>query len=256
MRNLLYKYSSLKLIVVTTTLAILLTQLLIFICYSIFSIDIRTSEIIIGIVAPLMVASSFSSFFIGLLKRLNSMETEMRNLATYDQLTKTLTRKEFFAKVSEYKKIIEREKFNCTFIMIDVDHFKNINDRHGHLAGYYVLSNFGDILNNNKRDVDLVGRFGGEEFILFLWGCDSEDAKNYALNLQNILKKLRLKYNNIDISFTVSIGVSLTDPENKYSINELIDQADKALYKAKQNGRNKTLIYKQNDFVNNIRLVQ
>ena len=112
MRNLLYKYSSLELIVVTTTLSILLTQLLMFISYSMFSIDIRISEIIIGIIAPLIVASSFSSFFIGLLKKLNSMETEMRNLATYDQLTKTLTRKEFFWKVTEYKKIIEREKFD------------------------------------------------------------------------------------------------------------------------------------------------
>ncbi|MDH5369149.1 MAG: GGDEF domain-containing protein, partial [Gammaproteobacteria bacterium] len=165
-----------------------------FISYSLFSANIRISEVIVGIVAPLIVSASFSWVFISLIQKINSMEIEMRNLATYDQLTKTLTRNEFFTKAGEYKKIIERERFNCTFIMIDIDYFKEINDRYGHLAGDHVLSAFGQILNKNKRDVDLVGRFGGEEFIILLWGCDSSAAFNYAVNLQDSLKNLNLTY--------------------------------------------------------------
>ncbi|MDH5600767.1 MAG: GGDEF domain-containing protein [Gammaproteobacteria bacterium] len=243
LRNILQKYSRLELIIASTILAIILTQLVMFIIYSFFSTDIRFSEIIISIIAPLVVASIFSWFFIDMIKKLNSMEIEMRYMATYDQLTKTLTRKEFFCKADEYRKIIVREKFNCTFLMIDIDYFKEINDMHGHLAGDYVLSAFGEVLNKNKRDVDLVGRFGGEEFIVLLWGCDSGSAFNYAVNLQALLSNIKLTYNNIDISFTVSIGISLTDVNNQFNVNELIEQADKALYQAKENGRNKTLIY-------------
>jgi diguanylate cyclase (GGDEF)-like protein len=215
-----------------------------FVGYAVFSIEIRTSELIIATVAPLTVALIVSCFFIDLLMKLNALEKEMRILATYDQLTNTLTRKEFIEKASEHKKIAQREKINTIFLMIDIDHFKKINDTYGHLVGDDVLSAFGDLLNQNKRETDLVGRFGGEEFILLLWNTDKAGAVTYAENIHNNLKKLDFQHNNIKISFTISIGISLSDVDNQSDINELIEQADKAMYAAKESGRNKTIVYK------------
>lgn len=258
MKNVLYKYSRFELVIVSTIIAIIATQLLMFFSYSLFSVNLRTSEIIIGTIAPLVVASSFSWFFISLIQKLNTMESEMRTLATYDQLTKTLMRKEFFNMVSESRKIIKREKINSTFMMIDIDHFKRVNDTYGHLAGDYVLSELGGIFNENKRDVDLVARFGGEEFVLFLWGCDTEGALKYAENIQNVLKDKNFNYNGIDFKVSVSIGVSHSDIDidNELSANELIEQADTALYRAKRSGRNKSLSYQKDSTIDRISLVQ
>lgn len=256
MKNILYKYSRFQLVVASTIIAIIATQFLMFSSYALFSANVRTSEIIIGTIAPLVVASSFSWFFISLILKLNTMESEMRTLATYDHLTKTLMRKEFFNKVSESRKIIKREQFNSSFMMIDIDHFKKVNDTYGHLAGDYVLSELGGILNDNKRDVDLVARFGGEEFILFLWGCDTEGALKYAENIQNILEHKNFNYNGINFKVTVSIGGSHADIDNQSSVNELIEQADTALYRAKRSGRNKSLSYKKVSPIDSISLVK
>jgi len=242
-RHILNKYSRKKLIFASTLFAIILTNLLMFVGYALFSIEIRTSEFIIAIIAPLVVASIISSFLVDLLVKLNVLEKEMRHLANYDHLTNTLTRKEFFEKASEYRKIAQREKINTTFLMVDIDYFKKINDTHGHLAGDYVLSRFGHLLNQNKRETDLVGRFGGDEFILFLWGTDTVGALNYAEVLHNNLKNLGFQYNEVAINFTISIGISRTDIENQLEISALVDQADKALYAAKETGRNKTVVY-------------
>ena len=245
MRNILNKYGKKKLIFAITLFSIVLTQLLMYIGYSLFSVDVRLSEIIIATVAPLIVASLVSWFLIDLLVKLNFMEKEMRYLATVDQLTKTLTRKEFFEKAIEYKKIARREKIHTTFLMIDIDYFKKINDTYGHLAGDEVLRDFGALLNQNKRETDLIGRFGGEEFILRLWDTDVDGAVVYAENIHRNIKKLDLKYNNIEINFTVSIGISPVDIEHQLEINKLIEQADNALYAAKESGRNKTVVYKK-----------
>ncbi len=247
MRQILNKYSRQKLVFATTLFAILIAQLLMYIGYNAFAIEIRSSEIIIVIIAPLIITVMVTWYLFGLLIKLDTLEKEMRNLATYDQLTNTLTRKAFFEKANEYKKIADRESKKIILMMIDLDHFKKINDTYGHITGDFVLKSFGKVLNQYKRETDLIGRFGGEEFTLLLWGANSSGAIKYADYLHDKIRNLPLHYDGNTINISVSIGISDTESSN-IEIKELIDQADKALYQAKETGRNKTIVFKPKSY--------
>jgi len=126
---------------------------------------------------------------------------------------------------------------NYSVVFFDLDFFKSVNDTYGHDAGDAVLFAFAKILKKEARNVDVVGRYGGEEFIAILGETDVEGGVVFANKVRNKVKNARLMYKENRIELTVSCGVS--ERKTHFSLQNTVKSADEALYKAKQNGRDR-----------------
>ncbi len=128
-------------------------------------------------------------------------------------------------------------------MIIDLDHFKLINDKHGHPAGDAVLKLFADVINSVARRSDIVGRLGGEEFAIVLPSTSNLEAIEFSGRLHNAIDKAVLKYNGAAIKYTASIGLTAYDPGSSDNIDDMLARADLALYQAKRSGRNQTATF-------------
>ena len=167
-------------------------------------------------------------------------KAQLWEMAVNDSLTGLHVRRYFMAKLQDEILRTDRYKKTLSIIMADLDKFKKVNDTYGHTAGDRVLKSVGSFLKDSIRDVDSIGRYGGEEFIMFL----PETSKEAAYVLAD---RLRIGVSEIEIDkklpgVTISLGIS-TFPEDGKSLNELLDRADAALYQAKENGRNQVICY-------------
>lgn len=164
--------------------------------------------------------------------------TELRALATIDSLTGTCNRREFIRRLDEELVRIQRiEQGTATVLMLDIDHFKNINDTQGHPAGDAALTQLGTILRSNARRIDTVGRLGGEEFAILLVSTDLDEGTIFAERLCKTIAETPVVYDGRLIQMTLSIGIielSRTDGDATAALT----RADKALYQAKNQGRN------------------
>ncbi len=157
-----------------------------------------------------------------------------------DSLTGLYNRRFLDEYVEKLKPQVMRQKINVGIMLIDMDHFKMVNDTYGHAVGDVVLKELATVLNSNVREADLVIRYGGEEFIILLMDVESEEQT------MEVAEKLRTKVQNTDISIgdnkrlnkTISLGVSMF-PKDSESIWQAIKYADIALYEAKKTGRNR-----------------
>jgi diguanylate cyclase (GGDEF)-like protein len=123
-------------------------------------------------------------------------------------------------------------------IVMDIDHFKRVNDKHSHAVGDQVLRSFAKCVQENTRELDIVGRIGGEEFVILLPGSDLRSANRTAARLQELIASNTTKSSAGDINITVSQGVSILNT-NMQDLNDLVQAADRALYRAKETGRNR-----------------
>jgi diguanylate cyclase (GGDEF)-like protein len=140
---------------------------------------------------------------------------------------------------------MERKKrYNDGFyiLMLDLDYFKNVNDRYGHLMGDKVLANIARLILSTVRPGDLVGRYGGEEFIILMPTISREEVKIIANKIKNSVQNVIFKENGNKFNVTISIGIGCNS-KNIADINFIINTADKALYKAKNNGRDQVVLY-------------
>jgi diguanylate cyclase (GGDEF)-like protein len=143
--------------------------------------------------------------------------------------------------VGEVNSEIERAKrYHSTFslILLDVDNFKEVNDVYGHLAGDFVLKSIAQLMVKTLRTIDVVGRYGGEEFIVLMPETDLENAYNAGERLRQAIEAMGFSHNNNLIRLTISTGIA-TYQEGKNG-QDLIKIADDNLYKAKRGGKNKT----------------
>ncbi|MCB0385905.1 MAG: diguanylate cyclase, partial [Bdellovibrionales bacterium] len=124
-------------------------------------------------------------------------------------------------------------------VMIDMDHFKSVNDQNDHLFGSYVLGEMGKILEQNVRGTDLAARYGGDEFLVVLTEVDREGAKTFCERLRERIDGHVFKKDQCQISLTISLGYALTSGEEGIDARTLVRQADHALYEAKEQGRNR-----------------
>ena len=191
----------------------------------------------------LVVAPPIAWFLVDLLLRVHRVEQEMRSLASYDSLTGLLSRHAFFDNANNYVSLAKREHRPFSVMIIDLDHFKLINDRYGHPAGDAVLKLFADVTNSVARRSDIVGRLGGEEFAVVLPNTTAAEAVEFSQRLHTAINKAVLTFNDSAIRYTASIGLTEFETDSEDSIDDLLARADLALYQAKRSGRNQTAIF-------------
>lgn len=160
-----------------------------------------------------------------------------------DFTTKLLNKQTTFKQLEEYLKSINEKPESFTLAMADIDFFKKINDTYGHLAGDKILKKISECLIKNTKGDDIVGRFGGEEFIILLKNTNLDNSKALLEKIRKDIDDLIVKYNNFIIdNLNISIG-AVFNQDNNTDLNNLIEKADKALYNVKENGRNQTKFF-------------
>lgn len=165
---------------------------------------------------------------------------KLRLVSTRDKLTGVYTRKYYEEK---FKQLIERAKSDgrvFSVLMLDIDRFKVVNDRYGHRKGDQVLRSIGDTIASTVRSTDIIGRYGGEEFVVIL----KDTKENQALMVAEKIRKSveNLKVDGINHPITISIGLSIYPNHSRFK-EDLVEKADQALYYSKETGRNKTSLW-------------
>jgi two-component system, cell cycle response regulator len=164
----------------------------------------------------------------------------LRRLATRDELTGQLNRREFDRILREERERALRFGRSLALVLVDIDHFKSVNDTHGHQAGDAVLSEVAERLAKQVRTVDRVARYGGEEFAVILMEADGTAAVLVAQKICRFQEANPVKVGTLDLKVTLSAGVAVLPGDAKTAV-ELIAAADHALYRAKATGRNRVV---------------
>ncbi len=171
-------------------------------------------------------------------KDLQVLNEKLKTLATRDSLTGTLNRGSFFDTANHLLELSQRQKLPASFILIDLDYFKNINDTYGHFVGDKVLIHFTDTVQSMIRESDLIGRVGGEEFALFLPNTGLDNAFKLANKIRKAVVDSTLEVDGETVIYTVSQGVASSELKD-CSVIELFKVADLKLYCAKDKGRDR-----------------
>ena len=171
-------------------------------------------------------------------------EMELERLARTDVLTGVTNRRHFFELAEiEYQRF-QRYKHPLTVMLLDIDHFKQVNDRYGHLAGDHVLRHIANECRKLLRGSDQFARYGGEEFISLLIETTHESAVETAERIRGQIEKSEIEFKGMAIPLTISIGLAFAEDDPNINLEKMIDRADKALYQSKENGRNKVTVWK------------
>lgn len=194
----------------------------------------------IGIVLEALTLAFIISYRIKILEDIRSKQDELKKQASTDPLTQLYNRRYFNTEGSH---MIEKAKENgksLSALTMDIDHFKVVNDTHGHNAGDLVLVAVADVFQRFSRDKDLIARLGGEEFVILLPNADYTVAFECAERIRQEIEKHAVQVNDaLILQVTVSIGVTNVDVAALESLESVVNRADKALYEAKSLGRNR-----------------
>ena len=163
---------------------------------------------------------------------------QLQEVSIHDSLTGVYNRRYFTLRYLEEFERAKKFNLNLAFIMVDVDHFKKINDTYGHLVGDAVLRDIARLLQENIREIDFLARFGGEEFALILPETDKAGAIMVGERLRTVVSREKMRVFDETLLATISVGAA-TYPQNTIYSDVLIEMVDKALYKAKLAGRNR-----------------
>jgi len=161
--------------------------------------------------------------------------------ASQDELTNLYNRRAFFEQGKQLFKQARRYQQHVSVMMIDIDHFKNINDNHGHTVGDSVLKTIAGLLQKTIREVDILARIGGEEFAIILPQTGVEEASNLAERIRQCIETEAIQHDTLQINITASFGIAACMVEGD-DLDRLLTKADDALYIAKKKGRNQVKI--------------
>lgn len=184
------------------------------------------------------------------LMELRRLDRELRDalsavtrLANEDELTGLKNRRAWMEEARHQLQLSKRLGTPLSILMLDVDHFKSVNDTHGHPVGDAVLRSLGKLLTLCLRETDTPGRMGGEEFAVLIPGTDATGAARIAETLRNAVALENIQDGSVELQVTVSIGVvSVQNPAKDLALDTLMRTADQALYTAKQTGRNRVVM--------------
>jgi diguanylate cyclase (GGDEF)-like protein len=175
---------------------------------------------------------------------LKRMQRTLERHAYYDELTRILNRRAFMERCEENYARSRKEAADFTVILFDIDHFKQINDTYGHLAGDRVLVHIARICESSLTDEMLFARYGGEEFVLALYGRTAEEGRQFAEQLRVTIASQPVAMDGDLIRVTSSFGVAESSGRKEETLQKLLHYADKALYEAKRGGRNRVCVYR------------
>lgn len=176
--------------------------------------------------------------------QLESANQQLARLSRTDRLTGLNNRGHWEECLrSEFTRCL-RTREPSSLVMFDIDHFKNINDTHGHQAGDEVIRSLARVLRDSIRATDIAGRYGGEEFGVILPVTTAKEGRVMAERMRTRVEQTNVCYEQITIRFTVSLGIAQFN-EKMVQHKDWLSQADQALYQAKESGRNQTVIYAQ-----------
>lgn len=167
----------------------------------------------------------------------------LQEMANRDGLTGLYNHRYFHEQLSQDFLRAKRYHESLTCVMLDIDFFKKFNDTYGHQTGDVVLNNLAQVIEASTRESDLSARYGGEEFALVMYHTDQKAALEAAERLRRRVESHEVKDNDNVLHVTISVGVATFPNENIHDAKELIEFADQALYKAKENGRNRVEAY-------------
>ena len=161
----------------------------------------------------------------------------LRKLAETDPLTNLMNRRAFMDAAADAMRYFQRYNRPIAMLMVDIDHFKRVNDQHGHAAGDAVIRRIGELIAQTLRETDKVARFGGEEFVVLLREVSEHEAHELAERIRLVIAESSISYDDKQLGVTVSIGCAAVTSHDR-DVEELIERADRALYGAKAAGRN------------------
>ncbi|KLV07176.1 diguanylate cyclase [Photobacterium aquae] len=173
---------------------------------------------------------------------LHESNAQLTHLSMTDRLTQLYNRGHWETCLAEEFERCVQLQSSSTLVMFDIDHFKKVNDTYGHVAGDAVIKQISTILQKTKRQSDLAGRYGGEEFGIILPGTSADMAMYFAERLRSRIEKAVVKVDIREIITTVSLGMAEWTPAMA-NYNQWLECADRALYHSKQNGRNQSTIF-------------
>jgi diguanylate cyclase (GGDEF)-like protein len=192
-------------------------------------LNVRLEEKVVERTADLVAAN----------ERLSILNQELEQLSITDSLTQVFNRRFFIDRVRQEVKRINRYGSSLSLLMIDIDHFKKVNDTYGHLAGDAVLAGVAGLIKEKLRETDVLARYGGEEFMLIATPMERDGAVALGERMRALVEGHPFAHEGRSIAVTVSIGVSSWHPSLKDNFEEIIRMADDALYGAKEEGRNR-----------------
>ncbi len=170
------------------------------------------------------------------IKIAKALET-IEKLAIYDDLTQVYNRRQMYKLLEEQKALADRGVHPFSLCIFDLDRFKKINDTHGHEKGDIVLKTIAQAVQKSLRDYDYIARYGGEEFVLILTNTDKDEAIVCAERVRKLIENIAIEGIPESFGITISIGIAKYEPVE--SVQDVINRADTAMYKAKDLGRNK-----------------
>jgi diguanylate cyclase (GGDEF)-like protein/PAS domain S-box-containing protein len=173
---------------------------------------------------------------------IGTLQSKLREQAIRDALTNVFNRRYLEDTLERELARAERESYPLCLIMMDLDYFKDVNDTYGHEAGDVVLKALAEMVMRQSRQGDFVCRYGGEEFVLVMPNIGIETARQRAEELHQTVNSLNIPYSNFNLTTTISMGVAAY-PEHGKSKEELLRAADRAMYIAKNTGRNRVVVY-------------
>jgi len=166
---------------------------------------------------------------------------QVQELSVIDTLTGAFSRRHYLERFGEELERSNKFKYRFSCLMIDIDHFKEYNDRYGHLVGDAILKEVAGRIKENIRQIDLMGRYGGEEFSIVFTETGKDDARYVAERIRRAIEEACIKVYDEDLKVTISIGIS-GFPADGQDTRGLIEKADQALYQAKETGRNRVCL--------------
>lgn len=176
---------------------------------------------------------------VNVLRRSEELRAEIEEAAQSDALTGAATRRHLMSTLEAERRRAALTKTPFSLLMIDIDRFKSINDEHGHLFGDEVLRGITAVAREVLRPGDIIGRFGGDEFVVGLRACDSDKAEAIGDRIRGQIAERPFRLDDHEVSVTVSVGVVSVEPGDP-SVEAALARADQALYSAKHEGRNRT----------------